>query len=113
MQHWFDEPNWVYGFLFVVFDVLGVIVLVKGGFWFPRYVHAIALAAFALGIAATLALPPPTNPYPDLFVRLVAPVVFPILFTVTTYVVPVLFGAIAAARQEKNDGGQENSEGER
>ena len=111
MQHWFDEPNWVYGFFFVVFELLGFVVLVKGGFWFPRYVHAIALAAFTLGIAATLALPPPTNPDP--LVRLVAPVVFPILFTVTAYVVPVLFGAIAAARQEKNDGGQEDSEGER
>ena len=101
MRHWVDALHWVHGLFFIAFAVLHVIAWVKGGFWFPRYVHVIALAAFALGIAATLVLPPPTNPDP--LVRLVAPVIFPVLFTVTAYIVPVLFGAVAAARPEKND----------
>jgi peptidoglycan/LPS O-acetylase OafA/YrhL len=99
MQYFIEAYHWLHGVCFIVLAVAHAWSWYRRGFWLPRYVHALASVAFVLGVAATCALPPPTNPDPLL--RFIWPLLLPLLFTVTTYIVFVIVGGVEAAADNR------------
>jgi hypothetical protein len=91
-----DVFHWVHGLIFGVAALFHAWYWYRGGFWVPRYVHAIALGALLAGIAISASLPRPTNPHPA--VRLLAPFIFPTLGVVATYVIAICCGYVDIAR---------------
>src|SRR6266446_2560041 len=81
----------------------------RGGFWVPRFVHAIAFGGLIVGVAVTLSLPPPANPDP--WAQFVFPMVFPAILVSATYIIAIGGGFVnVIAKERLRRGSHEKSE---
>ena len=71
---------------------------IRGGFWLPRYVHAIALGALIAGVFVTRLC---HRLDPDPVIQLIFPVFLPAIFVGSAYAVAIFFGFAEIAKQSR------------
>lgn len=93
--------HWIHGLIFLAFAIVHAWSWFRGGFWVPRYVHAIALVSLIIGLLVTATLPPSTNPNPA--IQFIAPMILPVLFVVSPYIVAICCGYVDVARRIRRE----------
>jgi hypothetical protein len=86
-KHLFDGFKLIHGVLLLLAAVASFRFLARIRFWFPKYIHVLALIGFAVSIWAIAAMPPDVPAYKDgplvrLLVALALPAIIYIFFIV-------------------------------